>query len=350
MGNQLGEQLAETLIEVAFGLSRCWWQRDYKNHRPKGILDQEVDKFALLLVNTKEIMGIAKGPVIIAQGRHGSGIALPGTNGHLFYIGDLFEHFLGDLPMEKRLLCWQASEDGPWRYFEPRGTRTDWDGYRERMIENGDSHRLRIIEEFSVILEGLEPRQVIALGRHPNATETIRAIQKLQRQCKVEFLSFLEHCEGTHPIWSRHLCEAYEIAHVAHDKATSDRELYRTARQHVINVAESETKTAILRCRSGDQDIWENRAIREELKPLCETLYLLMRIVWTAAQVWADRVGERIPGRRVPEPAAELAVLMTQWNSSPAGKGFLLPTQVLKEGVFKACVEELRQLIGRVVP
>src|SRR5947209_123181 len=92
---EVGEGVAETIEAVALCLSQCWLTQVYKSKRSKdGILDQEVDKISLLLIDSWARSDLKKFvPFAVVPGRHGPGPALRGAGNKHVYICDIIETF-----------------------------------------------------------------------------------------------------------------------------------------------------------------------------------------------------------------------------------------------------------------
>src|ERR1017187_10690806 len=110
MGNAFGEQVAAALLGIGFGLSRCWDHAAYQSKRKFGILDQEVDKFSLLLVQSLGQADLRKAPFTVYPGRRGPGAALVTADGSLAYICDIIVDFQSQMPEEYQIFTVRGAD------------------------------------------------------------------------------------------------------------------------------------------------------------------------------------------------------------------------------------------------
>src|SRR5439155_14330683 len=121
------------------------------------------------------------------------------------YICDVIETFQRSFPEKKRLFEIMDGEEGPWRYFEPQVTQTDWDRWKGEKVNGGRDREVRFLQDFGSLLKTLSPRQVISLGRHRSSAETREALLFLFGQFDKEFRRFLDNSCGDVHSWWQHL-------------------------------------------------------------------------------------------------------------------------------------------------
>jgi hypothetical protein len=346
--NQLfGPGIADAIIYTAFGLSQCWGTSDYMKGRRDGILDQEVDKFSLLLANTfdkaEELQEtncqFPKVPLQTYPGRHGPGLALRTKDPKkLAYFCDLIETFQGVMPKEYHLFSIKQG-NGPWRHFEPLVKPMNWDTWRG--ATSPGSHREQpppavsdLVDGIASAVRGFSPHQVIAFGRHITPQLTAKSIRWLFDRVREEFDSYLNDFGCRVGIWSSHLANLYENAREAQKKAVRDRPEYKYARSVLLAKPTNLATKAILEVRRAAEDIWDVEEV-SKLIPICERTYCFTRILRATAHIWASENGHALSGRPIDsDPQLELDDALRTWE------------EVMGETFSSVLVGELRQ--GRV--
>jgi len=350
---ELGEGVAETIESVALCLSQCWLAHPYRSKRPQdGILDQEVDKTSLLLINSWAHATQKKiAPFVVIPGRHGPGPALLGTRGRRLFICDVIEIFQKRLP-EKYWLFEIVDGEGPWQSFEPTLKQTDWDWWKQAEVRAGHSEDVQFLQDFASIIATLNQRHVIALGRHIDSEKTRRALDSLLSDLHQEFNDFLESCSTDGDSWWQHLNNAYERSRVVGEKAVSDHEDYRSAWLLVLNAPDTEAKKAILECRTGSDGIWGAKEVSSQSKK-ARGAHHFTTAVWAAMRVWAQEQGVSLRGRRSHDPPQTVAETLQEHISilqqTPDFAGIEVPVDEIRGGRASSCVDVLRRSIGTVM-
>jgi hypothetical protein len=347
----MGDAIADTLESVAFGLARCWWRSEYKRRRQKGIIDQEVDKFSLLLINSSE--RLSKGFQIF-PGRRGPGPAVRGASGPV-YICDLIELFQKQIIPANRALFLTSGGEGDWRYFEPQLKPIDWDRWKERKGRRNQSIDSQFLEDFSSLIEPLSPDEVIALGRHPSPKWTVESLRFLASSflkeysaLKSQLRAFLDGRldEGDRLVFTAERC--FRNAQVACEKISKDPEEYRKARLSIARASDTPAKRALLDCRVSPDEIWEDPAVRE-LIPKANSTNHLARVIWSTFLIWGrDRDHVNLHGRKASEAENELEGALTDWNTDTLGLTLSLPVEDLRKGRLAESLEKLEVVVRQL--
>jgi hypothetical protein len=350
---EVGAGVGETIEGIALLLSQCWLTQSYRTSRPAdGILDQEVDKTALLFMNSWLHSDLKKkAPFAIRPGRHGPGPGLRGTAGRFFYICDVIEEFQAKLP-EKYWLFEIVDGDGPWRHFDPKLTHTDWDRWCDDKQRAGRDGEVRFIQEFGNLLRMLTSDQVISLGRHLSSDDTYRALLFLFGEFENGFKGFLNNSSGDAHSWWSHLDAAYESAREAFKKVGTDQDHYRTAWKEVRNAPDSDAKSAVLKCRPACDDIWGAKEV-SSLSRKAGLAHHLATVIWAAVRLWAQEQGVTLPGRRlhdpqetVPETLAKQLKVLEQTQDFP---GMEVLVGKIRTGKLSSCHDSLRESLEMVM-
>lgn len=327
---RMGEQVASALLDIGFGLSRCWEHAPFKAKREGGILDQEVDKFSLLLVHAMSHADIRKAPFRVLPGRRGPGVALISSASSPIYICDIIEDFQARMPKEHCLFAIRRA-GGVARYFEPLVSPVDWDRWKNRALA-GSPGEGDFLTGFSTVIQGFERAQVIALGRHPNKDVTASSLRKLISDFRAEFESMLAKWRTGDDSWPEQLREGLEIAEVGFEKVTLDRDAYNDARK-VVAKCDNVAAKAILGCRGADYEIWEAETVTQ-LVPQTLVNYRLSRVVRASIGCWAKKEG-RAEIAVGAQPDRDLQLSTAEWDANYPSLTSVV--DMLLEGRFESC-------------
>jgi len=353
-GPILGRAVAENIIRLAFGLSRCWENADYRKKRDEyGILDQEVDKFALLQVGVVDHAARKFGPHVqftetslaYLPGRHGHGLGLRGRPGlGPQYVCDIVANIQAAFPSSGPMLFSIRDGRGPWRLFEPMLRITEWD----RWVTDGTKYRYlesKVVGDMASLVHRFETGQIIALGRHISPEFTSKAMRWLFDDLRDSYELSIDNMDRPVGSWWHYLSQAHEDGLELSKKAGPDRRLYHEARRAIIQATEdSEAKAAVLECRPDDEEIWESVKV-STLIPACKALASFVEVVWSAVQVGAKL--KRIPlpknCRLADEAEDTLRSARKDWEQSPASDGIDIPVDCLLEARYGECRVALRR-------
>jgi hypothetical protein len=313
----------------------------------EGILDQEVDKAALLLLNAihqADPQGafFPASPFTILPGRHGPGPALLQANGSALFICDFIDRVQECFPEVK--LFHINRERGVTRYFEPLLNMVAWDRWRAR--KSADATRL--IEELVALCWHLTERQMIAFGRHPTPRDSQEGLRFLHRTFRATFVGLLESFDSNQRALetdlSRAMAELHSIAKTGYVKVTEDGEHYRQAREHILGAEANCAREAVLACRRAWEDIGRNREWRT-LAPKSRALYQFATALRAAARknCWIADDGS------AQSPEDELRLAAACWESEGAAAGAALPVDQLATGDLNSCRDRLEECIEAVM-
>jgi hypothetical protein len=310
--SELGRKLSLTLLAIADALSRCWESSEYQSKRDRdGILDQEVDKFALLLMHSwpKPLS-----PFMQIPGRHGPGPALPeyGKKGEYLYICDVIEMFQQQMPLENRQF--EITQGlGPWRNFAPKMKVTQREKWARKYEQDLFPGYDAFVVEFVSLVRELSPEQVIALGRHTSPNDTLKALQSLAAQLTVRAQTMIgDSCRPEE--WWLHACTTQTLAKVIYEKAITDRQHYEEARRIIARRPDGPAKKAILSRRVGSEEIWEHPEIAQ-FGQMAESLLACTGLVWTASFIGMTKVLGIPAGGMIPKNAdQEMQQALMKWT------------------------------------
>jgi hypothetical protein len=331
--SELGRKLSLTLVALSDTLSRCWDSPEYRGKRHQdGILDQEVDKLALLLMQTwpKPLS-----PFTPVPGRHGPGPALPryGRTGEYVYVCDVLEMFQEQVPPENRQF--EVTRGfGPWRYFAPRMKVTQRERWARKYADELSPNYETFVTEFVSLIRELSPAQVIALGRHTSPNDTLKALQTLSGHLAAEAQAMLGS-SGQPEQWWLHASNVQTLARVIHEKAITDRGHYTEAKRLIARRPDCMAKSAILSKRGGAEEIWEHSEIAR-FAEVADALSACAYVVWTASFIGVTQALGIPAGGAVPSDAEEeMQQALLKWTLARPTDGEL-NVAAMRKGDFAA--------------
>jgi hypothetical protein len=344
----LGTSLGESISTVALVLTSCWADPRYCRERAsEGILDQEIDKSSLLLLNTvREADPSAKyfppSPFTIVPGRHGPGPALILSGGKPQFICDFIESMQQCFP--EGSVFHISRPTGTSRYFEPVVSRVAWDHWKAKK----PTHAVELVDQLGAILTKFSERQTIAFGRHPTPKDSREALNFLHRSFHTSLHAFLEvaPCPSREPPADARgrLDDLHSIALSGYAKVTEDGRHYSAARGIVLDSDETAAREALLGCRGAWEDIARDREWRL-LAAKSRAFYYMARAVGAAFRIIVQ-FGDN--GNRV-SPLDELKLAGDGWSSEGASASLALPMEELSVGDFPKCGAALNSCVDGVM-